>query len=82
MSREEEVGDHADGPHVAALVVTHALEVVHVHLGRDVVARAHQTVHVVRAVHELAISEGERSALCSDRNRSASPPRWDCCWRT
>ena len=63
MAGEQEVGDDPDGPHVTALVVAHALEVGHVHLGRDVVARAHQTVHVVSVVHELRVRGRRRTHL-------------------
>ena len=60
---EQEVGDDAERPHVAGLAVAAALVVLQVDLGSDVVARAHETVRVVRVVHQLAETEVDQLDL-------------------
>lgn len=57
VSGEHEVRDDSDRPHVAALVVAHALIILHEHLRSDVVARPHEAVHVLRPAHEFAQTE-------------------------
>lgn len=57
VSGEHEIRDDSDRPHVAALVVAHALIVLHEHLRSDVVARPHEAVHVLRPAHEFAQTE-------------------------
>ena len=57
VSGEHEVRDDSDRPHIAALVVAHALIVLHEHFRSDVVARAHEAVHVLRPAHEFAQAE-------------------------
>ena len=63
VAREEEVGDHSDRPHVATLVVAHTLEIVHVHFRSYVVARSHQTVHIVRIVYKLGMNRWKKAHL-------------------
>ena len=70
VTREPEVGDGAGRPHVAGLAVARASEVVHEHLGSDVVARTDETVHVLRLVDHLRWREGRKGTLLRPKSIS------------